>query len=531
MAPSFLPMVSAVLLQGGLSAAEDLPPEVEKRLQELKLSYEGFLLKNATFPYDAAVKALNAMVLPALEREATNAAQRRDLEVLVRIKADVEMVKAGMLLTDAAEPPPPALKNLYATYGLELGKIEAARKAKTADAARRYDQGLKLVQDEMTMAQEVEAALVVKELRDALQQATNSVTAVSSSEGATWQQSSGEKAADYDFPLIWTYHTSPESAGEGKLVLQLDGKALFSGVTRNQNSRAWEELKAEGVWHVGKKPHTLRLSFPKFLNEVWEVTISGQTARIDGRDVGPRYLKAAAETPAEDDGSAPATLYSLVKSLGGAITPGTDGLAISFTGKRLTTDELLQLGSFKKIQVFDWNGGGGLDDAGMAAFEGMRDLYGLMLWSVGKISDEGLRHLRGCRKLEYLNIGVNTGNFTGVGLKYITGCSELRSLTLNFCGKFDGENLRYLIGLKGLEHLLMSGCRGVTDEHVDLLLQMPSLTTLMLRATSISDKGLLKLAALPNLQEVHASAPTISQNGIDALKRLLPELKLEYFTP
>jgi len=144
-------MLSTVLTQVRLCAAPDLPPEVERRLQDLKLSYEGFVLKNATFSYEVAIKALNAVVLPALEREATSAAQRKDLDSLVRIKTDVERVKSGALLTETQELPPSSLKNIYATCQLELGKIEASRKAKTADAVRRYDQGLKLIQYEMTM--------------------------------------------------------------------------------------------------------------------------------------------------------------------------------------------------------------------------------------------------------------------------------------------------------------------------------------------------------------------------------------------
>lgn len=532
LAPAFLLLVSAVLSQGVLKAAHDLSPETEKRLQDLKLSYEGFLLKHATFPYEAAIKALNAVVLPALEREAASAAQRKDLDSLVRIKTDVERVKSGALLTETQELPPSSLKNIYATYELELGKIEAARKAKAADAVRRYDQGLKLVQDEMTMTQQVEVALAVKQLRDGLQPEYNAVSSLSSSnDGAIKQKGEGSMFGS-DMPLNWTYHTSLEAAASGRLELLADGKAVFSGNTRNKNSGALEELKAEGSWQVGKKPGTLKLSFAKFPNEVWEVTLNGKTARLDGREVGTRYLKAVEELPASLDGpSSGSSLEDLVKSLGGSMTPGTGGLAFSFTGKRLTTAELLQLGAFKKIQAFDWNGGGGLDDAGMAAFEGMRDLYGLMLWSVGKFSDEGLRHLKNCRKLEYLNIGSNTGDFTGEGLKYLAGCSELRSLTLNFSAKLEGKNLRHLIGLEVLEELLVSHCKGIQDEHVDLLLQMPSLTRLALHGTSITNKGLLKLAALPNLQKLDAGAPGVTKEGIEALKQALPKATIGYINP
>ena len=666
--PFFLLMVSTVLTQGRLCAAPDLPPEMERRLQDLKLSYEGFVLKNATFPYEAAIKALNAVVLPALEREATSAAQRKDLDSLVRIKADVERVKSGALLTETQELPPSSLKNIYATYQLELGKIEAARKAKTADAVRRYDQGLKLIQDEMTMTQQVEAALAVKQLRDGLQQeATNKPPRISALEASAtpptatspftnslgmnfvtvpgtsvqmcvhetrnsdyaafaeatsadsaWRNVSvyGLKISDGDKHPVTNVSWEDATAfcqwlsEKEKLTYRLPTDREWSfavGIANEEDSFAtplslsgkligrypwgtsWPPNKEAGNYadeHL-KKASTLKqviegfsdgfsgsapvmafppneLGFYDLGGNVWEwcedrynkdelsrVLRGGawsspekehllSSARFGMAQNLRRWMtgfrvvlvnREASHTSQHPVPAGKMPLDELVRNLGGSITSGSDGLGINFTAKRLTTAELLQLGAFKKIQAFDWNGGGGLEDAGMAAFEGMRDLYGLMLWSVGKFSDEGLRYLKNCRKLEYLNIGSNTGDFTGEGLKYLVGCSELRSLTLNFSGKFEGKNLRHLIGLRALEDLLMSGCRGVADEHVDLLLQMPSLTTLMLRGTSISDKGLLKLAALPGLKEVHASGPTISQECVVTLKRAFPELKVEYITP
>lgn len=160
---------ACVILASALAAAEPaLAPEVQHRLDLLKTGYETFVLNTTTIPYEDGVKALNAKVKPTLERESAAAAQRTDLDTLVRIKADLERLGEGQVLTAVEEAPPAPLKHTYAAYKLELSRLESIQKASLADAKRRYDKGLEQVQKELTKAQEVAAALEVKQLREAL---------------------------------------------------------------------------------------------------------------------------------------------------------------------------------------------------------------------------------------------------------------------------------------------------------------------------------------------------------------------------
>ncbi len=96
------------------------------------------------------------------------AAKSKDLDTLVRIKADIERTDKGLLLTDAPAPPPASLKNIYATYRLELAKIESAKTATWAEAKQRYEKGLMQIQDELTASQNAKAALEVKQIREKL---------------------------------------------------------------------------------------------------------------------------------------------------------------------------------------------------------------------------------------------------------------------------------------------------------------------------------------------------------------------------
>jgi len=182
--PNFVrPAIALFVFACGFALAEpDIPADVQQRLEVLKTGFESFVLKSVTIPYEEGVKALNAKVRPALERESAATAKRKDLDGLVRIKADLERTEKGLLLTEAEAPPPESLKNLYAAYKLELAKIESARKYAFTDARQRYDKGLAQIQDELTTAQKVEGALEVKQLRENL--AAAGVETTASSAGA-----------------------------------------------------------------------------------------------------------------------------------------------------------------------------------------------------------------------------------------------------------------------------------------------------------------------------------------------------------
>lgn len=182
----------------GNAAEPVMPLDVLQRLEVLKTGFESFLLKSVTIPYEEGIRSLNAKLKPALERESVMAAKRKDLDALVRIKADMERTDQGLLLTEADSPPPDSLKNVYAAYKLELAKIESIKKISLADAKQRYDKGLSQIQDELTSEQKVEGALHVKQLRESLANFSDAAAAsgpgaVPSLKGGSYTNSLGMK--------------------------------------------------------------------------------------------------------------------------------------------------------------------------------------------------------------------------------------------------------------------------------------------------------------------------------------------------
>ncbi|MBN8419343.1 MAG: hypothetical protein J0L73_10535 [Verrucomicrobia bacterium] len=188
------------------AADAPLAPAVQQRLETLKSGYESFVVKSVSIPFEEGVKRINAQAQPALERESAAAAARKDLEGLVRIKADIDRIAKGQVLTAVSEPPPVALKSVYAAYKLELAKLEATQQSGLANARQRYDLGLAQVQDELTTAQDVAAALHVKQLRDELAKASPSQRAAktTNADGLATVEMSGEQAKFEEGAMAYT---------------------------------------------------------------------------------------------------------------------------------------------------------------------------------------------------------------------------------------------------------------------------------------------------------------------------------------
>ncbi len=240
----------------------------------------------------------------------------------------------------------------------------------------------------------------------------------------------------------------------------------------------------------------------------------------------PAMAAAAATAPNPTSTGAGKSLAEVVKALGGTCTSSTDGDEVSFTSTNLTTADLLQIGTFKRLKSFTWNGGRGLTDEGLAAFAGMKKLTGLFLWSTGRITDEGLKHLATCEKLESLNIGADGDGVTGAGFESLSKCKSLKTLTLNLLPNIEGRHLRFLVGLKSFENLRLSGCTHVTDADMEWIGQMTSLKYLHVGRTGVTNAGMGKLAGLRHLEELTVTSPMVTPEGGAPLKKARPALEV-----
>jgi serine/threonine protein kinase/Leucine-rich repeat (LRR) protein len=188
-------------------------------------------------------------------------------------------------------------------------------------------------------------------------------------------------------------------------------------------------------------------------------------------------------------------------------SPVTDaGLALFKDCKNLTYLDLDRTGvtdsglthfkDCKNLTSLDLNGTG-VTDAGLAPFQDCKNLTYLGLWRT-RVSDSGLAHFRDCKNLADLRLDGTP--VTDKGLAYFKDCKKLTFL-----------------GLAGTR---------VTDTGLAYFKDCKNLTELYLRDTQVSDASLKHLEGLPNLLELDLTSTQVTTEGIDALKKALPECKV-----
>jgi Leucine-rich repeat (LRR) protein len=114
----------------------------------------------------------------------------------------------------------------------------------------------------------------------------------------------------------------------------------------------------------------------------------------------------------------------------------------------------------------------------------------------------------------------------------ITGAAELpeepfrlTSVTLFDNKQVTDAGLAHFKDCKNLADLRLDGTR-VTDTGLAYFKDCENLTELYLRDTQVSDGSLKHLEGLPNLRKLDLTGTQVTTEGIDALKKVLPECKV-----
>ena len=142
------------------------------------------------------------------------------------------------------------------------------------------------------------------------------------------------------------------------------------------------------------------------------------------------------------------------------------------------------------------------------------------------ISDEGMKYLKGIKKLDI----INSDNITDKGLKYIEGVEELN---IKKCRQITGEGLKHLKGIKkldmsesegltnenmkymeGIEEINVSRCKQITDEGIKYLKGVRKLN--VSKCEKITDEGISELKGIEELNI--SNCYEITDEGISKLK-------------
>jgi hypothetical protein len=154
------------------------------------------------------------------------------------------------------------------------------------------------------------------------------------------------------------------------------------------------------------------------------------------------------------------------------------------------------------------------------------DLHALDL-SHSHVTDIGLlhlSHLKGLKVLELTSTSIGDN-----GLSAISALENLQSLGLSH-SMVTTSGLVHVKNLLQLREIWLSS-NNVDDDALDYFKDMNILVQLGLSGTKVTDAGLNKLAHLKKLLRLYLFNTKVSHNGTQALRLLLPELRIKWHPP
>ncbi len=157
-----------------------------------------------------------------------------------------------------------------------------------------------------------------------------------------------------------------------------------------------------------------------------------------------------------------------------------------------------------------------VDDSRLALLGRYSGLRYLVLRDNPRITDAGLVHLAGLRRLR--GLFLEDTRIGDAGLAHVTGLSHLEFLDLDGTRVTDA-GLAHLGGLHGLDTLSLNGTR-VTDAGLAYLRDLPHLETLLLNETRVTDAGLEHLAGSLSLTMLSLDKTQVGDAGLSHLSKL-----------
>jgi len=236
-----------------------------------------------------------------------------------------------------------------------------------------------------------------------------------------------------------------------------------------------------------------------------------------------------------------------------ASVAGLAGLQALYLPRLNLWDEsqLQALGRLKELRLLDLsdayfqiNDTVRMGDEAWAHLAGLEKLESLSLSFIG-VTEGGLAHIARLKRLRHLLLG-RTG-ITGRCLKHLAPLTDLRSLHL-WSNDLDADDLANLpelehlkalylcqnnLGADGLKTLPrldslalldLSGCE-LPPSELRRLRRFPKLRDLYLRSTEFDDKALEHLRGMKSLGYLDLSYTHVTEEGIQILRRALPELE------
>jgi hypothetical protein len=212
--------------------------------------------------------------------------------------------------------------------------------------------------------------------------------------------------------------------------------------------------------------------------------------------------------------------------------------------KQLRPEVIRRFGEAKNLVQFDLFGCQQFDDSALAAVSACRGLVQVQA-SATRVTDAGLKHLRGMKHLQRLELGFTRVTGTGLadmpdaplvwlrlssapgtpeGVEAICRFKELQELDVDSDRNGDREARQLFQSLPRLRTVHIGYAR-LTDEGLAGLVDLKELRWLSLTQTHITGEGLRHLAGLPVFRAVELHHTPLRDDGLRHLRQI-PKLDL-----
>jgi hypothetical protein len=195
-------------------------------------------------------------------------------------------------------------------------------------------------------------------------------------------------------------------------------------------------------------------------------------------------------------------------------------------GKRLDNDQmsdeaLYHLDGFPRLRRLLLHGRQATDE-GLAHVGRLKHLDTLLMWDASEVSDAGIAHLSGLKKLKCIH--CDHSQITDESLRILAGLPRIEELSLQG-NRFTDKGRAYLEGKTQLQQLVLGlGETDITDDGIRHLRGLVNLERLGLQRTHITSKGLEHLKGLNNLKDIWLHGSRVTDTG--SLQDALPNCRI-----
>jgi Leucine Rich repeat len=166
-----------------------------------------------------------------------------------------------------------------------------------------------------------------------------------------------------------------------------------------------------------------------------------------------------------------------------------------------------------------------IDDAGMETVGRLKRLETLYQWDGQHITDAGVAHLRDMPRLTYIHLGMS--QVGDRGMETLAKLPNLEGLAMQR-NKITDAGLVHLAGHRKLKELWIGHLEGlspISDAGVVHLAKIPNLEELDLQHTRVTIEGLKPLQSLPKLKSLMLDGSTA--NDYHAVAPMFPNCKVD----